>query len=33
VLRDHLGVPAAALDSQVFPDSAGARPLDGLIHG
>ena len=33
VLRDHLGVPAAALDSQVFPDSAGVRPMDGLIRG
>ena len=33
VLRDHLGVPAAALDSQVFPDSAAVRPMDGLIRG
>ena len=33
VLRDHLGVPAAALDSEVFPDSAPARPMDGLIRG
>ncbi len=33
VLRDHLGVPGAALDSKVFPDSAGARPMDGLIRG
>ncbi|MEO8018200.1 MAG: DUF1501 domain-containing protein [Pseudomonadota bacterium] len=32
VLRDHLGVPAAALDSKVFPDSANARPMDGLIR-
>jgi uncharacterized protein (DUF1501 family) len=32
VLRDHLGVPAAALDSRVFPDSAAARPMDGLIR-
>jgi uncharacterized protein (DUF1501 family) len=31
VLRDHLGVPGAALDSKVFPDSAAARPMDGLI--
>ncbi|HEU5135686.1 MAG TPA: DUF1501 domain-containing protein [Steroidobacteraceae bacterium] len=31
VLRDHLGVPAGALDSAVFPDSAAARPMDGLI--
>jgi uncharacterized protein (DUF1501 family) len=33
VLRDHLGVPAAALNTQVFPDSAAARPMDGLIRG
>jgi uncharacterized protein (DUF1501 family) len=33
VLRDHLAVPAGALESQVFPDGAGARPLDGLIRG
>ena len=33
VLRDHLGVPAAALDSKVFPDSAAARPMAGLIRG
>jgi uncharacterized protein (DUF1501 family) len=32
VLRDHLGVPARALDSTVFPDSAAARPMDGLIR-
>jgi uncharacterized protein (DUF1501 family) len=32
VLRDHLGVAAAALDSQVFPDSAAVRPLDGLTR-
>jgi len=31
VLRDHLGVPAAALDTRVFPESAAARPMDGLI--
>jgi uncharacterized protein (DUF1501 family) len=31
VLRDHLGVPDAALDSKVFPGSAGVKPLDGLI--
>jgi uncharacterized protein (DUF1501 family) len=33
VLRDHLGVPSAALDGTVFPDSAGVRPMDGLIRG
>jgi len=32
VLRDHLGVPAGALDSSVFPDSATARPMDALIR-
>lgn len=31
VLRDHLGVAPAALDTQVFPDSRSVRPLDGLI--
>ena len=31
VLRDHLGVSAAALDAKVFPDSAAVEPLDGLI--
>jgi len=31
VLRDHLGVPARALDTIVFPDSATARPMDGLL--
>jgi len=33
VLRDHLGVPAAALDTKVFPDSASARPMDDLVRG
>jgi uncharacterized protein (DUF1501 family) len=32
VLRDHLGVPAAALDRQVFPDSPGVRPMNDLIR-
>jgi uncharacterized protein (DUF1501 family) len=32
VLRDHLGVPAAALDTRVFPESASARPMEGLIR-
>ena len=31
VLRDHLGVPAGALEQQVFPSSAQAAPLDQLI--
>jgi uncharacterized protein (DUF1501 family) len=33
VLRDHLGVPVAALDTKVFPDSASVRPMDNLIRG
>ncbi len=33
VLRDHLDVPVGALDSKVFPGSANARPMDGLIKG
>jgi uncharacterized protein (DUF1501 family) len=32
VLRDHLGLDAAALDRAVFPDAAGARPLAGLVR-
>ncbi len=32
VMRDHLGVPAAALHSKVFPGSGDATPLDGLIR-
>lgn len=32
VLRDHLGVSTAVLDSRVFPDSASAKPLDGLVR-
>ena len=31
VLRDHLGLPDGALAGGIFPDSAAARPLDGLI--
>lgn len=31
VLRDHLGVPGGALDGGIFPASAAAKPLDGLI--
>lgn len=33
VLRDHLGVSSAALESAVFPGSASAKPLAGLIRG
>ncbi len=31
VLADHLHVATSALDSTVFPDSASARPLTGLV--
>jgi uncharacterized protein (DUF1501 family) len=32
VLAEHLRVPAAALESDVFPDSARVRALDGLFR-
>jgi uncharacterized protein (DUF1501 family) len=32
VLADHMGVPKSALESTVFPDSAGAAPMTGLIR-
>jgi len=32
VLGDHMRVGATALASHVFPDSKGARPLQGLIR-
>ena len=31
VLRDHLGIPAGALGTTVFPESRGIDPVDGLI--
>ena len=31
VLRDHLGVDRAALDTKVFPDSQGVAPVAGLV--
>jgi uncharacterized protein (DUF1501 family) len=31
VLRDHMGVDAAKLDTMVFPDSASAAPVGGLV--
>jgi len=31
VLRDHLRVPDAMLAATVFPDSAAAKPLGGLV--
>jgi uncharacterized protein (DUF1501 family) len=30
-LRDHLGIPEGALADGIFPGSAAARPLDGLV--
>jgi uncharacterized protein (DUF1501 family) len=33
VLRDHLRVPDSALAASVFPGSAGAKPLSGLVAG
>jgi uncharacterized protein (DUF1501 family) len=32
VLTDHLRIDARVLSSRVFPDSKGARPLEGLIR-
>ena len=32
VLAEHMGVPAGALNTTVFPDSAGAAPITGLIR-
>ena len=31
VLRDHLGVDRARLDSTVFPGSAGVAPVNGIV--
>jgi uncharacterized protein (DUF1501 family) len=31
VLADHMGVDRAALETKVFPDSADARPVTGLV--
>jgi len=31
VLADHIGVDRAALESKVFPDSAAAKPVTGLV--
>jgi len=33
VLAEHLAVPHRALEQSVFPDSAAARPLRGLMRG
>ncbi len=32
VLAEHLRVPAGALDASVFPESAGVRPMGGLMR-
>lgn len=32
VLREHMGVSDASLATQIFPNSGGARPLEGLIR-
>jgi uncharacterized protein (DUF1501 family) len=32
VLRDHLGVATAHLDTALFPDSASVRPMGGLLR-
>ena len=32
ILAEHLGVSARALETEVFPDSAAARPLRGLLR-
>ena len=32
VLAEHLEVPQRALEQTVFPDSAAAKPLKGLIR-
>ena len=33
VLSDHIGVPGSILDTSVFPESNGVKPLNGLISG
>ena len=32
VLRDHMGLDRRALDTAVFPDSAGVAPVEGLVR-
>ncbi|HEV7384106.1 MAG TPA: hypothetical protein VGN89_04445, partial [Phenylobacterium sp.] len=31
VLAEHMGVDRAALDNAIFPSSAAARPVQGLV--
>ena len=33
VLAEHVGVPLRAMDGEIFPDSAAARPILGLVRG
>ncbi|PZQ18012.1 MAG: hypothetical protein DI565_04675 [Ancylobacter novellus] len=33
VLREHLDVPSAIVESSIFPDSVNVKPLTGLIKG
>jgi uncharacterized protein (DUF1501 family) len=32
ILRDHLGLDGQYLASQVFPDTAQIKPMDGLLR-
>ncbi len=32
VLDEHMRIDARALASRIFPDSSGARPLEGLVR-
>jgi len=32
ILRDHLGLDAAAIDRKVFPGTANLRPVDGVVR-
>jgi uncharacterized protein (DUF1501 family) len=32
LLKDHLRVDGTALASKVFPDSAGVKPMTGLLQ-
>jgi len=31
VLRDHMGIDRAALDTKVFPDSQNVAPVAGIV--
>ena len=31
-LRDHFGLARGALNTKVFPDTAGIKPFDGLLR-